>query len=91
MKTEPRGYRAAVFIPCINNRCPERMQLRFVDKANRPLDDPFYLCENMGCYYHEHPVYPRDIRSEYVTGDHEKRVRYKSDERVLPGEGLTTI
>jgi len=91
LTAEPRGYRAAVFIPCLNNRCTERMQLRFIDANKNPLDDPYYLCQQRGCYYHDHPVFPRDIRADWITSHDKKRVRHKSNEGLSPGEGVTAI
>jgi len=90
-KVEPRGYRAAVYVPCLNNRCPERMGLHCIDAKGAPIEEPYYLCQNPGCYYATNPVKPEDVRSPYITEDNKKRVRYKSNERVLPGEGETLV
>lgn len=92
------GWRAKVFIPCTHGRCPGRMQLRFVDKRNRPLDRPYYLCDQDGgpdarwtCPNCEEPTYPEHLRSEYVNSGNRARPGTKSNEALEREEMVTRV
>ncbi len=89
----PRGFKAKLFIPCASNRCPERMQLRFVTTENIPLERPYYQCMNSACYYAdpEHALFPEEMRTEYVIDSEKSYARLKSDEKLSYGEGVTAL
>jgi len=44
MEIRARGVKAKMFIPCIEGRCPGRMQLIVRDGQRRELAQPYYRC-----------------------------------------------
>ena len=50
------GARYPVFIPCLEGRCPERMQLHYLDR-----DPPEYKCMRRHCHFHENPRDAREL------------------------------
>jgi len=81
-------FRAHVSIGCIVGECPGEMRLNMLrgDGAllQRPYNDgPYYRCNRVGCYYHDHPRGLHELNSEWVRDTHapKKRTEIKvSDE-----------
>ena len=64
-------YRAHVSIECIIGQCPGRMGLVILRPdgtlLQRPDNEgPFYLCDRVGCYYHDHPRGLHELNSEWI-------------------------
>ncbi len=83
-----------MFIPCVNGRCPGRMQLRVMDSRNRPISRPFYLCDQDGrekakwhCRNADEPIYPENLRISYVRdGTTAKQKGYKHSDHLTMEE-----
>jgi len=86
-------YRAKMFIPCTYGRCPGRMQLRVAYQDNTPIERPYYLCEGKQwqCPNSQVPVYPEDIRTDYVASAHRAKKGRLSNERVYEHEMETML
>jgi len=90
-------YRAKMFIPCTYGQCPGRMQLRVAYADNRPIERPYYLCDQNGkdmsvwtCPQSKEGVYPEEIRTEHVMEAGKKRY-YKSNESRTQDEMRTML
>lgn len=72
---DAQPFRAHTSMPCIIGQCPGRMMLNILRNdgtlLERPYNDgPYYRCDRVGCYYHEHPRGLHELNSEWVRDAH---------------------
>ena len=68
---DARPFRAHVSIDCFIGECPGQMGLNMLRPdgtlLQRPYNDgPFYRCNRVGCYYHDHPRGLHEINSDWI-------------------------
>lgn len=68
---DAQPFRALQAISCIIGQCPGLMLLNILGEDGallaRPFNDgPYYRCNRVGCYYHEHPRGLHELNSTWI-------------------------